>query len=53
MSAEDYIRGLLEIPEGIRVLSIISIGHPAEAKEPVPADELEHKKIMHNRYSAP
>jgi nitroreductase len=51
MSAEDYIRGLLAIPEGIRVLSIISIGHPAEAKQPVPAERLEREKIMRNRYS--
>lgn len=52
MSAEDYIRGLLAIPEGMRVLSIISIGHPAEAKKPVPAERLEHEKIMRNRYSS-
>lgn len=49
-SAEDYIRDLLGIPEGVKVLSIISIGHPAETKQPVPAERLEHGKIMRNGY---
>ena len=52
MGAEDYIRGLLAIPEGIRVLSIISMGYPAETKQPIPAERLEREKIMRNRYSA-
>lgn len=52
ISAEDYVRTLLAIPEGMRVLSIISIGHPAETKEPVPAKSLEREKIMRNRFSA-
>jgi nitroreductase len=52
MSAEDYIRELLAIPKNVRVLSIISVGHPAETKQPVPADRLQRKKIMRNRYGS-
>jgi nitroreductase len=49
-SAEDYIRDLLGIPEGVKVLSIISIGYPAETKQPVPSERLDHGKIMRNIY---
>lgn len=48
-TAEEYIREVLAIPEGVKVLSIISIGHPAETKQPVPADQLERTKIMRNK----
>jgi nitroreductase len=51
-TAEEYIREILAIPEGVKVLSIISIGHPAETKQPVPAERLEHGKIMRNRFGA-
>lgn len=53
VAAEDYVRDLLAIPTGVRVLSIISIGHPAETKHPIPAERLEYGKIMRNRYVAP
>jgi nitroreductase len=49
-TAEEYVRHILAIPEGVNVLSIISIGHPAETKHPVPAERLEYIKIMRNRY---
>lgn len=49
-SAEEYIREQLGIPAGIRVASIIAIGHPAEQRAPLPASELEYGKIRHNRY---
>jgi nitroreductase len=44
-SAEEYIRELLDLPEEIRVVSIISIGHPAETKEPVPASDLDYHTV--------
>jgi nitroreductase len=49
-SAEAYIRELLAIPMGFRVLSVISIGIPAETPEPVPAERLDYGKIKQNRY---
>lgn len=45
MTAEEYIRGLLNIPVNLKVLSIISIGVPAETKSPVPREELDYTKI--------
>jgi nitroreductase len=50
-SAEEYVRGLLGLPEHIRVAAIIGIGHPAETKSPVPAGELPYEKVKRNRYA--
>jgi nitroreductase len=47
-SAEDYIRELLDLPQAIRVASIISIGYPDEIKIPVSRNELDYHKITHN-----
>jgi nitroreductase len=49
-SAEKYIQELLHMPENLRVLSIISIGVPAEAKTPIPAEHLDFTKIRRNGY---
>ena len=46
-SAEEYIRELLDLPEEIKVASIISIGHPNESKSPIPASELDYHKTKH------
>jgi nitroreductase len=48
--AEEYIRNLLDIPDEIRVASIISIGHPHETKTPVPASELDYQTVSRNRF---
>lgn len=49
-SSESYIRELLGIPASRRVASVISIGQPAEARSPVPAEALQYAKVRHNRY---
>jgi nitroreductase len=49
-SAETRIRELLGLPEQIKVVSIVGIGHPAEKKSPVPADRLQRDRIRHNRW---
>jgi nitroreductase len=51
-SAEQYIQQLLGLPEQLKVECIVSIGHPAEKRAGVTADELQHDKIRHNRYSS-
>jgi len=33
-SREDYVRRVLDIPEGMRVLCLVPLGHPAETKPP-------------------
>ena len=47
-SAEEYIRELLDLPEEIKVASIISIGHPNESKSTIPASELDYHKIKYH-----
>jgi nitroreductase len=49
-SAETYVQGLLGLPEQVKVESILGIGHPAEKKNPVSADKLQHDKIRHNSW---
>jgi nitroreductase len=49
-SAEAYIQKLLELPEWIKVVSILGIGHPGEEKSPVPAEKLQREKIKKNRW---
>lgn len=51
MSAEQYVQRLLQIPEYLKVESIISIGYPDEQKEPHPASSLDYGKIHLNQYS--
>jgi len=51
MSAEQYIQGLLGLPQHIKVECMVSIGYPNETKIPIAESELDHKKIKHNHYS--
>ena len=49
-SAEHYIQQVLNIPEHIKVVSIISIGYPDEVKEGHPKSSLDYSKIHLNKY---
>ncbi len=51
-TAEAYIQELLGLPENLKVESIISIGYPAEKRDPVPKENLETHKIRMNRYQS-
>ncbi len=44
-SSDQHVRGLLNMPDNIRVESIIALGHPAEEKEPTSPDSLDYTKI--------
>jgi nitroreductase len=50
ITAEEYVQDLLNIPRHVKVESVISIGYPAESKDPVPKKELEFAKIRCNKY---
>lgn len=50
ITSEGYIRNLLNVPEHIRVESIIAIGYPAETREPLPREKLKAEKVRFNRY---
>lgn len=49
-SAEQYVRGLLDLPEQINVEAIIGIGYPAEVKRPVSHETLQFEKVRRNRW---
>lgn len=49
-SSENFIRGLLGIPENFGVLSIITIGYPAATCEGRPFSELEFERIRINKF---
>ncbi|MFW5831693.1 MAG: nitroreductase family protein [Prolixibacteraceae bacterium] len=50
ISAENYTRNLLEIPEKFKVLSIITMGYPANTREGKPFEELQFEKIRMNKF---
>ena len=49
-TSEDYIKDLLILPGQMKVESIISIGYPAEKREPIPKENLKYEKIRLNSY---
>jgi len=44
--AEQYVRELLHLPDNLRVLTILAVGHPAESKEPKPDSGLTWDRII-------
>ncbi|MDD4968658.1 MAG: nitroreductase family protein [Paludibacter sp.] len=50
LTAEEYIRELLNIPEQFGVLCILSIGYPAEARKPFETEKLAINKIHFNTF---
>jgi nitroreductase len=51
MSAEQYIQGLLGLPQHVKVECMVSIGYPDETKKRVADSELDYHKVKHNHYS--
>lgn len=49
-TAEEFIQKILGIPQHLKVESIISIGYPAEIKQPIPREKLELEKIRYNKF---
>ncbi|MBN1479788.1 NAD(P)H-dependent dehydrogenase/reductase [candidate division KSB1 bacterium] len=50
ITAEEFVQHLLDIPEHIKVESIIGIGHPAEKRQGVPYEKLQFGKIHLNKF---
>lgn len=48
--SEMIIRDILNIPDNIRILSIVAVGYPAEHPEPIPAADLKTDRIHTNRW---
>lgn len=51
-TAEAFLAEQLSIPKNLRVLSIVSIGYPAEEKSPHSREELPFVKVHLNRYES-
>lgn len=49
-TSEAYIQTLLNIPETIRVESVIAIGYPAEQPDGIPPEQLKTDRIRTNRW---
>jgi nitroreductase len=49
-TSEDYVRELLNIPEALRIESIIGVGYPDEKKQPHPREVLQYEKVFQNGY---
>ena len=53
VSAEDYVRKLLGIPDGRRVLSMVAVGYPEKHQAAHSTDSLSSEKVFENRYGEP
>lgn len=51
--AEEFVKELMNIPENLRVESIISIGYPDEKKNPYIKEDLPYKKVHKATYGNP
>jgi nitroreductase len=49
-SSEAYVRQVLELPEYLRVLSVVGIGHPAERPDPILEQDLKCDRIHQNKW---
>ncbi|MFC1634436.1 nitroreductase family protein [Planctomycetota bacterium] len=49
-TSEEYIRNLLNVPNPMKVESIIAIGYPAETREPLPRENLKDDRIRFNHF---
>ena len=52
-TAENYITDLLDLPDNLKVLSIIAIGYPDETKTPHDKDSLKYNQVYLNKYGNP
>ncbi|WP_347839447.1 nitroreductase family protein [uncultured Draconibacterium sp.] len=50
VSSEKYIQDLLNIPENIKVLSIVTVGYPEKLRDGKPFEELQLEKIRLNNF---
>lgn len=48
--SEEYVREVLGLPDRMRVLSIVGVGHPAERPEPLLEQNLKRDRIHENKW---
>ena len=49
-TSEEYIRGILNIPDSVKVLCMLAVGYPAEEKPAHSEENLLLSKIHYNKY---
>lgn len=49
-TAEDYIKGLLNIPQNLCVLNIVAIGYKDEERKPYDEEKLQYEKIHWEKF---
>lgn len=49
-SADEVIRGILDIPENLSVLCVVAIGHKADERKPQNEDKLKWENVHINKY---
>ncbi len=50
MTSEEYVKEVLNIPDNLKVESIVAVGYPDEKKPPHSKEELQYEKIFYNNY---
>ena len=50
MASDEFVRGLLDIPLQLQVLSVIAIGHKGMERKPFNEEHLQWEKIHLNKY---
>lgn len=50
MASDEYVRGVLDIPLQLQVLSVIAIGHKGMERKPFDESHLQWEKIHLNKY---
>ena len=53
ITADDYITNLFNLPDNLKVLSIIAIGYPDEIKAPHDKESLKYNQVFLNKYGNP
>ncbi len=48
--AQDIVRGLVGTPEGVEVLAIVAVGHPAESHRPYSDDRLPWDQVHDEKF---
>ena len=52
-SSQDYVAGLLGLPETVRPLALVAVGHPAETKPPHDPADLPFASVSRERFGEP
>jgi nitroreductase len=50
VTSEEHVKSVLNIPDNLKVLSIIALGYPDEVKEPYGENSLKYSLVKENNY---